>query len=182
LGAHTTAFRNDLHLFGRGSLRTTTSSYKRIWFTGAYSYYLSEDTTNLGRYRMYAEKARYLLGFELTAEVLYELAPWSWLIDWFTNLGTLVSNATKLSQDGLVIRWGYLMTEQVNTVTYTLSGVRSHDLRTTLGPSTLTLSTTRKSRVKASPYGFGLNPSSFTARQWSILAALGMTRAPRVAW
>jgi hypothetical protein len=37
----------------------------------------------------------------------------------------------------------------------------------------------QKRRIKSTPFGFGLSPGSFTARQWSILAALGMTRGPR---
>jgi hypothetical protein len=38
-----------------------------------------------------------------------------------------------------------------------------------------------KKRLRATPYGFGLDPnwSDFTDRQLSILGALGITRAPR---
>ena len=34
----------------------------------------------------------------------------------------------------------------------------------------------RKQRSVGSPFGFGLSPGDFSARQWSILAALGLTR------
>jgi hypothetical protein len=40
----------------------------------------------------------------------------------------------------------------------------------------------RKERWKATPYGFGLNMAGFTDQQWAILAALGMTKSPRIAF
>lgn len=165
---------------GVGSASCTDITTRRTWFTGAYSYFLSEDDSSVARMRGYEEQARYLLGLSMTPEVLWNLVPWTWLIDWFSNLGTLVSNATALSQDGLVIRWGYLMEESVREYTTTLSGFQTQN--SGWEPSILTLSTVNKRRTKASPYGFGQNPSQFTARQWSILAALGLTRAPRIAW
>jgi len=33
----------------------------------------------------------------------------------------------------------------------------------------------KKERIRASPYGFGRTPGSFSDRQWSILTALGMS-------
>jgi hypothetical protein len=34
----------------------------------------------------------------------------------------------------------------------------------------------QNTRKQASPYGFGLTSTSFSARQWAILAALGVSR------
>lgn len=41
-----------------------------------------------------------------------------------------------------------------------------------------TIEVSRKVRRAASPYGFGLNAEAFSPKQWAILAALGLTRAP----
>jgi hypothetical protein len=38
-----------------------------------------------------------------------------------------------------------------------------------------TFGTIQKIRRKATPYGFGLNPNTFSTRQWAIIAALGLT-------
>jgi hypothetical protein len=37
----------------------------------------------------------------------------------------------------------------------------------------------QKERVRATPYGFGLDLGSLNPRQWAILASLGLTRAPQ---
>jgi len=36
----------------------------------------------------------------------------------------------------------------------------------------------KKERAKATPYGFGVDPATFSEWQWSILAALGLTLGP----
>jgi len=37
-----------------------------------------------------------------------------------------------------------------------------------------------KKRVKATPYGFGLDTDAFTPRQWAILGSLGISRGSRL--
>jgi hypothetical protein len=159
-------------------VRTLVQKFQRdVWFSGAYKYYYDEGSTRLGKVHKYAQEADKLLGIRLTPDVLWDLAPWTWLSDWFANFGDVLSNLTAFGKDGLVMQYGYVMGTFTQLNEYDLHGIvlangRGLHLHQTLGTIT-------KARRKASPYGFGLNPAvDFTTRQWAILAALGMTRAP----
>lgn len=166
---------------GYGSISLSRKTTRKIWFSGAYTYYLPSVEDNSDFLRVlhgYEEKADYLLGIRLTPELLWELAPWSWFIDWHFSIQTTIRNLTLLGQDDLVMRWGYLMCTSTTEDTWTLRGVTTYHNRK-LPDLTTVFTCKRKERVKASPYGFGLNPNSFTGRQWAILAALGMTKSPR---
>lgn len=156
--------------------RTTT----RVWFSGAYTYYLDLGDSYVSRFKRYEQLANQLLGTRLNAAVLYELAPWSWLVDWFTDLGVVMNNASRLTEDGLVIHHGYLMRHTVVRRTVEARALFGDEQR----PRTFTnlYTSERKERVKATPYGFGVDMSSLTPWQWSILGALGMTKAPRIAF
>jgi hypothetical protein len=151
------------------------------WFSGAFMYLLESPEGVLGKLERYEQLANKLLGSRITPEVLWELTPWSWLLDWFGNISQFMGNVSTFSEDGLVMRYGYLMRETHAVDTYTTNG--GYFSGGDPGPITLQLSVVQKERVKATPYGFGLNPDTdFSVRQWAILAALGMTRAPSVAW
>jgi len=161
-----------------GQFTETTSTSQRIWFSGAYTYFLNEDDSFLGRLERYSQEANKLLGTRITPEVLWQLAPWSWLADWNANIGVNISNATAFQNDNLVLKYGYLMRETRTDHTYTVVIPESSDY----GPrcvAALSYQQVLKERVKSTPYGFGLNSSQFTDKQWSILGALGMTRAPK---
>lgn len=169
-------FKNDVQ-YKSNTLTRTSTSIQKYRFSGAYSYFLAGEDTLLSTIERHAQEANKLLGIRLTPDVLWELAPWSWLSDWVFNLGLNIGNASKLSQDGLVIRYGYLMRDSLIRNMYSASWNTFYSL-----PEMsfhVILENHRKESVRSSPYGFGLNPNSFTERQWSILAALGMTKAPR---
>jgi len=163
---------------GRGNASLSEERTERYYFTGAFSYYLESVSTPGGAIARGAQYARLLLGVQgLTLDLAYQLVPFSWLLDWFANVGDLFSNATSFSQDNLVLRWGYLMRETRIKRTYYHTGIRFRTGPT--GPITMTEEFTQKLRKKATPYGFGLNPNSFSEGQWAILIALGLTKGDR---
>lgn len=148
--------------------------HERIWFSGAYMYYLdkvgNDPFDDLDRYSKLADK---LLGSAITADVLYSVTPWSWLLDWFYNFGDIISNAVSFNQNGVLLRYGYVMRETVRT-----NEVTSKDLvwnGKNFGPVSTSYTTVQKERIKGTPYGFGVNPNSLNTSQISILAALGLT-------
>jgi hypothetical protein len=150
-------------------------SSQRKWFSGAFTYHVDiHDSGNLRQ----LDKLRFVYGANLTPELFWNLTPWSWLADWKLNTGTVLHNLSAFAQDGLVMRWGYVMEETKVSTTYALTGGKFCDGTPT--DCTQTFTSIRRGRSRATPYGFGLNPASFTNRQWSILAALGMTRAPKI--
>lgn len=157
----------------------TDTTLRRIWFKGAYSYHWPKDRNKgfIDKLEGYERKLNALYGTRVTPAVLWDLAPWSWFGDWFGNIGDILDNASALSSDGLVLRYGYLMCETTHIRQVNISGIRLRS-GAALPPVVQTYTTVRKQRVRASPYGFGSNPASFTTRQWAILAALGMTKTP----
>lgn len=162
-----------------GEFTETITRSTRVWFSGAYSYLLPpSEAGSLKQIEAWEQAINHLFGTRITPSKLWELAPWSWFGDWFGSIGDTLANASALTSDGLVLQYGYLMCESVYERTCTLEGIRLRD-GSYLAPISVTYSTTRKERKRATPYGFGLNPNSFTDRQWAILAALGLTKAPR---
>jgi hypothetical protein len=131
----------------------------------------------------WAQEADKLLGIRITPEVLWDLEPWSWLVDWFSNVGDVFTNITRFSHDGLVMKYGYVMARFDMTDEHTSYGTLWKDATMSTGMSTIVRGNTVKMRQHATPFGFGLSPSTdFTARQWAIIGALGLTRGDRVAW
>lgn len=170
----------NLNIYSRGRGETTVKVTESYRFSGAYTYLLEQDDSILGKARLYAQLAQKLIGFGLTPEALWNATPWTWLADWFVNIGDNLSNASAFQTDGLVIRYGYLTRHYVQVLTSTLTGLEFYDR--TPGPISASYVVYDKQRVKATPFGFGSNPDSWTDRQWAILASLGMTKSPRVAF
>jgi hypothetical protein len=152
-------------------VRTTES---RMWFSGAYTYLYPKGDNALEKTRRAAANLRSTFGLDLTPELFWELTPWSWAVDWVSNIGDVMTNMSRLSRDNLVLRWGYMMCTWKCTDTYTLTGQSFAGI----GSPALTQSFTTivKKRIKASPYGFALDLGTFSDTQWAILAALGISR------
>lgn len=151
-----------------------------IWFKGAYTYHLAVSDDTMGRLERYEQLANHLLGTRLTPAVIWELTPWSWLVDWVGTLGDFFQASSLLSADGQVMKYGYLMrtTREFNQYSIPSGITFSGKLKT--GSITNVLLRETKERVKATPYGFGLKSVDFNPTQWAVLAALGLTKAPGI--
>lgn len=162
---------------GGGPQSATETTLTSRWFSGQYQYYVNPGLSTSGKLARYEQMANHLLGIRLTPDVLWELSPWSWLFDWITDIGNVIQNASDLSSDSLVIRYAYLMRTAHTTRTLNLSGAV---LKSTGPIGTLQgrFGVIQKNRVKATPFGFGLNSGGFSLRQWAILGALGLTKSP----
>lgn len=158
-----------------GKVSITEKTYEKYVFSGAYTYYLPPLTGGFQDDTVYRVLDK-LLGLRVTPEVLWNLTPWSWLVDWFVNVGDNFANASAIYDDGLVIRWGYLQRHYISERIHTFSGATLRNGYR--GTFDCNFRLERKERVKATPFGFGLDPGVFTPQQWAILAALGMTKTP----
>lgn len=151
---------------------------RSVWFSGAYTYYLDAGENFNGKMKRYTQLAEVLLGGSLTPEVVWQVTPWSWLVDWFSDMDVFMTNVTALRDDSTVLRYGYLMCQTHERWTKRVSGITPRE--TSTFPTYLQSAWTRttKQRQQATPYGFGLDLNSFSNRRWSILGSLGMTKAP----
>lgn len=112
------------------------------------------------------------LGAVPTAIDLWNLVPWSWFVDWFTNFNHVITNLSYLGQNGLAIRRGYLMAHYATREVHQKKGLVMSQPFLTTGE----ILTERKYRVSASPFGFGYTWKDFDPFQLSILGALGVSR------
>lgn len=138
---------------------------ERMWFSGAYQYYVPVDNSAVSRFLRYKALAHKLLGVDLDPQTVWNIAPWSWAADWKGDVGSVIHNWSALGHNGLVLQYGYLMHEQ------TSSWIADADQ---WGSQTDVI--TRKRRVPANPYGFGVDVSGLSSTQVAILAAIGATR------
>lgn len=157
-----------------GRTYLTTTTMRRVWVSGMCRYYVPPADDLRGRIQRQAMEANRLYGLRPDPEVLWNLAPWTWLADWVSDTGALIGNLSSFAFDGLVWKYAYLMEHTIETRKYDLVGARTY---TGASPQcSVTVVRESKRRVTATPFGFGLDLDSFSLRQWSILAALGISR------
>jgi hypothetical protein len=146
----------------------------RVWAEGAFKYYRPEFDVNLPYYgSTVAAVNRHLTatGLRLTPYHVWKAIPWSWAVDWFSNVGRIIEHNDAISLDGMVTKYLYLMHHHLRKIT---------SFHTYFFPQgATTLSNTRFVDVKQrqsgfSPYGFVLG-GDLSATQWSILGALGLS-------
>lgn len=138
------------------------------WFKGAFKYYVPEPVDFPSKMQYWNSQASKILGLRLDPEVMWNLAPWSWAVDWFTNTGDVLKNISLLGKDGLALQYGYAMSEQSILIERTGSILGQSLWRNSLSK--------RCRRLPATPYGFGVDMSALSGRQIAILAALGISR------
>lgn len=156
-----------------GRLIQDVTTHNKVWFSGCFTYYLppSGSADWLSRFEQYAHR---LYGLRIDPDLLWRLAPWSWAADWFTNAGDIARNWSGFSHDGLVMRYGYVMELKEVTTRTSLVDCLWQDGTPAMFTDVIRQST--KSRRGATPYGFGLNPATFTPRQAATISALAINR------
>jgi len=173
----------NTYIFTQGGVLTkTTRTETKRWCSAAFTYHLPEVVPSdnnfvqaINKFKRGEQMANRLFGARITPDLIYKLTPWSWALDWVSTAGSVVRNWSAFANDGLVMHHAYIMEEKTQDITYALTGVGSSAGVINL---TQTFRYETKVRVKATPYGFGINPASFTGKQWSIIAALGISRQP----
>lgn len=148
---------------------------REVWFSGSFTYYLPADYESSQAVKRYAARVNALLGTDLTIETLWNIGPWSWAVDWFSNVGDVLSNVQDFKANGLVMHYGYLMAKTITKDTYYLVYPSYHSRRPQI--SNVVLVTETKQRRKANPFGFGVSWDGLTPTQASIAAALGLSRS-----
>jgi hypothetical protein len=114
-----------------------------------------------------------LTGLRISPSSLYKATPWTWLIDWFTDIGNFFQFLTDEFSNSIVSRYCYAM--QAQTITRLFTNVlpfRGNPVSLNFARQIVS-----KQRIAgSSPYGFDLPWESLTAGQYAILGALGITK------
>jgi len=181
VGPGFTGFPSGASQTSAGSAAATyrkTRSSKR-WFEGEFSSFfkLGFDPNS------YGDRLDALVNLKPTPQTLWELAPWSWMVDWFLRIEDTIEANQKAANDLLVMHYGYAMEHSVYTTEVEWRLVTTPDTSFNIWSGFPThgrywSSTEYKRRLRANPYGFRVGGAgALNGSQLAILGALGLTRA-----
>lgn len=148
----------------------------RQWGVGKWTYYRPEfDAAQPGFYSAFnkMKQALTLTGLRITPTALYNVIPWTWLLDWVTNVGDYIDELTGIWEDQIVNHYCFVMQSKEVQRRFVVF-LPFHD-----SPLNLTFTRLRSSKERgkgSSPFGFDLDVSNLSMRQLSILAAIKTSR------
>jgi len=153
---------------GDHSKSTITQSQTKVWFAGKFRW-SSGALPVIQNLRMNYR----LFGFGISPKLVWDLLPFSWLVDWFTNVGDVLANVSDQLY-GLVAEYAYIMASKTTTTTYRTKTTFKDPLNT-VKYRVVEVRDEVKMRRKASPYGFGFTAGDLNSSQLAILVALGLS-------
>lgn len=147
----------------------------QVWAEGWFKYYRPELDASLADHMSLMSKAkRYALlyGLRINPVVVWKVTPWSWLSDWFVNLGDAIEHHWDIYNDSIVSKDVYLMCHserhrrQISSINFWTGRVNMEWYR---------LVDIKQRKRGDNPFSFTLG-GDLTASQYAILAALGISR------
>jgi hypothetical protein len=123
------------------------------------------------------------LGLVDDPQMLWDLTPYSWLVDWFTTMGDSISNANVYSplRGKYNVDYAYLTSQRVQAVETVLlrkiGTPPAYTFEASLKNTKSFVNTTTRWRDRATPFGFGTQLGSLSASQFAILVALGLAQS-----
>jgi hypothetical protein len=159
-----------------GYTRHYSVRLEEAWFEGSFMYYLPafdrKSPSSDGMIGRLMRLSR-TYGFRISPVTVYQLTPWSWLADYFSNLGSVVSNLSSIGLDAVVNKYAFMMrhlTEKRRNDTT----VFFRDGQNASGSWDQVIES--KQRERAIPFGFDISMADLSAMQLAILATLGISR------
>jgi len=162
--------------YSRYRLDRKTIHHSRVWAAGSFTYYRPEFDKSLSDYESNWKSAMRLLtiyGARINPYILWKVTPWTWLVDWFVGVGTLIDRAVSWGLDGVVSRYMYLMKHSITSVQHTVT------VNWNNGPATfgwVNNFDSKQREIADNNFSFRLS-GALTPRQLAIMAALGITRS-----
>lgn len=166
---------------GRHTAVHQTITTEKIWYSSRFHYYIPD----IGSSQWTRRATRALYGLNPTPAVLWDALPWSWLIDYFSNIGDIVHNMSANAVDNLVADYFYVMKHtrveerRMSTGQWPAFSGSSSFSASPAGSLSLTSTKISESKLRSSatPYGFNVDFGSLSAHQIGIISALGISRS-----
>jgi len=155
---------------GRGTQTSIQKITRHRWFSGAFTYPLPDKG-----WRRTLQELDHVYGFTPGVDTAWELVPFSFVADYFTNLGDVFSNLDSFAEDGLVMPYGYIMQRKIFEADVRWNGPIWAGSTTKNVELTAHVEVDVRQRRAATPFGFGFSWSDITPRQVATLAALVST-------
>lgn len=150
------------------------------WF----EYYVGDPYGYTSRMDSYLAQARSVLGGGLDLSTTYQLTKLSWLLDWFVDIGSLLSYQQQVADNSLVMRDAFIVTESKTSAMVRLFNTNPGDSggrpRWTTGARGAAFFH-QKAQKRYPGNAFSLSPNwDLNPFQWAIAAAMGLTKADRI--
>lgn len=151
---------------------------EHVWFRARMKYYIPDLSVDKCESVISSRLLRRIYGLELTPALLWELTPWSWLVDWFGNVGDVLAVLSSQSYDNLTAKYAYVMRRYETESEYTTQQpIATSGGIVVVNHSSKRLLSTKQRAECLSPYGFNLGWEDLSSYQLSILTALGLSRS-----
>lgn len=161
--------------FGGESYREILVEQKsRTWAVGKFRYILPPGPRNAA----WIHKMRMrLMSTSISPRAVWELIPWSFVADYFTDFGEFMKAVSPGVADRLICDYAYIMKETSwRSQTMVTGGLYTSPSKASPVSASYVTEYTRKLRVTASPFGWGLKEKDLSDSQKAILAGLGASR------
>lgn len=161
-------------LNGARGYNEVTTLTDRVWASARFRYWLPDGPRDIDyKRRLLAE----LYGLSPRPSVIYNMMPWTWLLDWFTSAGDVVSNLDAGVADRLAADYFYVMREKHAIIErHSFCGYYGLARERVVINAFATKDRFLKTRLKGDPFGFNTSENDLTGMQLSILGALGLSR------
>lgn len=153
----------------------TRKEFTRIWYKGVFKSYRPEFDMSAPTVLRDMRQKLSLLGLRISPTLVYKVTPWTWLGDWFYNVGDFVQRVEDIATNSVMSQYFYVMRQKMISLEYrkvfkTKDG-QTHDLR-------WVRSVESKARAKnTNPWGFTTPPGGLSQGQLAIIAALGLSKS-----
>ena len=162
--------------YRNGWTSTETEVFDKVWANAQFRYWLPGGPRDIAWRR---EILRRINGFRVTPKVIYNAIPWSWLIDWFSNAGSMLANIQSDIADRQAADYGYVM-RYSGTILRRNSFVEM--LEDAPGTKWFPVSlqcrceASTKMRANIGPFHPALKENQLSGVQLAIMGALGLSR------
>jgi len=178
---------SGLDVVGTTTHTATRTWDERVWFAGKYRYWIPDVNSLAWEARAVAA----LWGAIPTPSLVYELVPMSWLLDWFTNFGDVISNISTNAVDNLVLEYGFIMRHVLvedrcrvdgflqgsDLPGYQVWPSQYHSFQSNAKFETKARAGCNPFFPTAQPWVFQPGTASpFSSKQWAILVSLGLSQ------
>jgi len=167
---------------GKSFVRVQRTVETKVWYAARYQYFIPEVNLQSSQWTKRAKAA--LFGVYPTPELLWEVLPWSWLIDWYTNFGDVATNLSYHPAENLISNYSFVMkhVKEKTVATCHVSHPPQSSQFITVEGHDHTFRSVYKSETKAraggvNPFGLNVKWSDLSPYQISIVAALGLSRS-----
>lgn len=118
-------------------------------------------------------RAMKIFGAEINPYHIWQAIPWTWLVDWVSNLGSFIQRMSDTIEDQVAASYFFITAHKRIERTMTINLPFASGLKTLV----FTRSYSAKQRVSAdSPYGFRVFWNDLSPERLAILASLGIVR------